>query len=417
MKTASYSHSLHNLTAFSLIQEGDSYWGYSWKLPAGRVLSATVTLAAVAESLLASLATILFSPLYFIRRDSFHTIKGEAVDAAMLVGLSVKRFFGFETIEKPTATQPPMSANLPAKPASLPAKLASLPARPSSLHTKLVTLPAKPETSWQKALQCLKARASDVAHFAHERPKTTFFAITFGAAVVGAYYFGLFEHFPSLFPHSLPHDPRLKISSDILDQSFVSPISPRNWSSSSSMQTFQPTCPPRLMLSDKPFWSSPPRIPTFQPTCPPRLMLSDKPFWPSPPRIPTFQPLVLPKPTRPLREVLMLPPPPVSPSVSVPPNCSMISNLTVNHSSTFPSAKAFEVPNPMLSSENPGLSTWARMVENAKKVRDIYRAADARYQPVREVIAKMHIVTQPIAQWAFNLYVPILIVDLARGLL
>ncbi len=383
MKTASYSHSLHNLTAFSLIQEGDSYWGCSWKLPAGRVLSATVILAAVAESLLASLATILFSPLYFIRRDSFHTIKGEAVDAAMLVGLSVKRFFGFERIEKPTATQPPMSANLPAKPASLPAK-------PSSLHTKPASLPEKSEASWQKALQFLKARASDVAHFAHERPKTIFFAITFGAAVVGAYYFGLFEHFPSLFPHSLPHDPRLKISSDILDQSFVSPISPINWSSSSSMQTFQPTCPPRLMLSDKP-------------------------FWPSPPRIPTFQPLVLPKPTRPLREVLMLSPPPVSPSVSVPPNCSMISNLTVNHSSTFPSAKAFEVPNPMLSSENPGLSTWARMVENAKKVRDIYRAADARWQPVREIASKMRRVTQPIAQWAFNICVPILIVDLARG--
>lgn len=178
----SYSHQLLDQTAFTQIEKEDSYLTCSWKIPAGRIASATVTLAALAETVLFTVLTVFTSPLYLIDNDRFSAIAGDALDAAKTVGLSTGRFFGIGTIEK------------------------------EEIPEALPTPPAKPTSRLQKIFQSLKGRITNIPQIALKHPNITFAAFTavaLGAAIVGAHHFGLLEKAYSLLPGTSPGNPPL----------------------------------------------------------------------------------------------------------------------------------------------------------------------------------------------------------------
>jgi len=181
MKTASYAHSLHNSTAFTQMKKGDGIASYAWKLPTGRVLSSAVTLIALAEALLFSLATVAFSPLYVLDNERFHVLADDAKDSTKTAAKAAGRIFGFGHIE---------TEKLPTPPAPLP--------------------PAKPTSLKERALDFIKTKAADVYNTDLKHPSATLVVTAIAVTAATAYYLGLFDSAASLLSSPKAPTPDLK---------------------------------------------------------------------------------------------------------------------------------------------------------------------------------------------------------------
>jgi hypothetical protein len=176
MQTASYSHWLHNQTAFSQIQKNDSYLTSAWKVPVGRILCASVALSALIETLIASIATALASPLYILDSDRFNIIAADAADSAKTIKRATAQFFGLGACKK---------------------------TQPSPCEAELQSLDHF-QTGWQKTLQFLKNWAWDITYVALKNPNATFVALTIGTTATVAYSLGFFDFMHNLFSKTAP---------------------------------------------------------------------------------------------------------------------------------------------------------------------------------------------------------------------
>ncbi|NGX46969.1 MAG: hypothetical protein K1000chlam3_00338 [Chlamydiae bacterium] len=170
MKITSYSGCLLNKTNSSEIQKNNSYIKSALKFPINRIVFAAVTAFAIMETILFTTATVVFSPLYLISNNHFNSIKNEAVDSAMTAALAAKRFFGCGTI---TNEENSLS-------------------NPKKLEKNDSQSTTQPTTTWEKGLQFLKNRVSDLTHVAVKHPNTTLVALV-AVGVFSAWYFGAFD--------------------------------------------------------------------------------------------------------------------------------------------------------------------------------------------------------------------------------
>ena len=248
MKTLSYSHKLHNLTAFSQIQKNDSYITSAWKIPTGRLLSIAVTVAALTEAFLSTVATVVLSPLYIIDNDRFNAIANEAVDSTKTAAHAAGRVFGYGTIEKNELPTPKTLAK----------------DDPQATAKDALQPTTKPVTPWEKALQFMKDRVSDVTHVALRHPNTTFVAVTLGVTILVAWKFELFEYAfgsISVSTSSINNPPINENLNPMCYPSEAPTVLPTNLSNIS------------LIKDHNPFMSYPSEAPTVLPTNPSNVPL------------------------------------------------------------------------------------------------------------------------------------------------
>ncbi len=167
----SYSHKLLDQMSFTQIQKDDSYLTCAWKVPAGRITSATVTLTALAETIFFTFLSVITSPLYLIDNDRFSLILGDALDAAKTVYFSTGRFFGIGTTEKeaPPKKEPP--APPPPPPVAPPP-----PAPPAPPPPPAAPQPVPPQK--QNFSESLKGRISNIGIFALKHPNASFTVVS-----------------------------------------------------------------------------------------------------------------------------------------------------------------------------------------------------------------------------------------------
>ncbi|MDN3506308.1 MAG: hypothetical protein P0S96_03665 [Simkaniaceae bacterium] len=171
MQTASYAQSLHLKTEFTQIKQDDGITTRAWKVPTGRIASSAVTIVALAEALIFSLATVVFSPLYVIDNARFQVLVDDAKDSARTAGQAAGRIFGFGhiEIEEPKQMQTPAPQSVP---------------QPTTLKGKVLAL--------------FSNGAKSIGYTALKNPNATLVLATSAIAISTAYYFGLFEYAASL---------------------------------------------------------------------------------------------------------------------------------------------------------------------------------------------------------------------------
>lgn len=180
MAISSYSHTLHDSTAFTLIQKNDGIFNMAWKIPAGRVAAATTFSFALIEALFATLLTALSSPLYIIDGRPFKSFSSETLDASKTAMLATKRFVGLESPD-------------PKRPVQVAPKAA-----PRSLEPKEPSLLSK------------------ASNFALSNPNALFVVSALTAAAAGLYFFGV----PSYFMNETVPAPTPTPESAVWDPSF-----------------------------------------------------------------------------------------------------------------------------------------------------------------------------------------------------
>ncbi len=174
----SYSHKLLDQMSFTQIQKDDSYLTCAWKVPAGRITSATVTLTALAETIFFTFLTVITSPLYLIDNDRYSKVLGDAIDAAKTVYFSAGRFFGIGTTEKeaPPKNEPP--APPPAPVAPPPPAPPVDPPPPAAPPAPPVDPPPPAPPQKQNFSQALKGRISNIGIFALKHPNASFTVVS-----------------------------------------------------------------------------------------------------------------------------------------------------------------------------------------------------------------------------------------------
>ncbi len=176
----SFSPSLFALTLEGAFQysEKDSKFVKLEKFAVGTILTTTACIAAIVETVISSLITILTFPLYPIAPKRYAQITQHTADSARTIIAAVKRTFGAEIIAKPLVKQ-----TKPVKQTPPPAPIvsASLPAPRENIQPKTVEKLPEPSQNF----------ASRVLHFPKEH-KTLMMSIVLGTATLAATVFFMY---------------------------------------------------------------------------------------------------------------------------------------------------------------------------------------------------------------------------------